>query len=134
MKKKSEVWLEEEPADVGDARTMRHHLLLPMGSVMSPRELCLAYSKVGGADSSKPFKVLDIGHNLLFALVDFGLALVRYFLPLGTGKYIICAIAYWNFDTCFLILQGFTVKNLPYVSKDTFDFETLLKLRYCRDF
>ena len=61
--KKSEIWLEEEPADVGDARTMRHHLLLPTGSVMSPRELCLTYSKAGGADSSKPFKVPDIGHR-----------------------------------------------------------------------
>lgn len=84
--KKSEVRFEEEHPDVGDARTMRHHLMLHIGNLTSPRERCILHTtNLEGQIhlSLLKLKSQTLGielNNLLFALVGIGLALAQYFL------------------------------------------------------
>lgn len=62
---------------------------------------------------------MDLQH-WVFALLDFGLSLVQYFLtmspffPFGAGMF--CAIILWKYVSCLLILQVLTVTRLPWES------------------
>jgi hypothetical protein len=80
-------------------------------------------------------------HNLVFALLGFGLILVQsfltvlLFLPFGMGTFILCQCML-EVGNLFLIFTGIIAKSLPSVSEEMLDldFWTMLELLRLRGF
>lgn len=118
------------PQDAGDTRTKVYLLRRQGVEPVQETEVCCSQ------ESWKSGLIFDVRHDATeFGAYPEG---YQYWFGLVFPHYtwihsfilerlcIFCAIVYCNSVICFLILQGYTIKWLPWVSEGTLSFRTTL--------